>query len=352
MKKTLIAFFFAVGLLTACTSKEKKTDDTTKDKTEEKVVYVYSERHYDADKKLYEAFQKETGIEVKVKKAKGKELMKQLLDEGADSPADVLVTVDAGNLYSAKSKGLFQPISNIESVAKNVPAHLRDSENHWIGLTKRARVIVYNPEKTKKEDLSTYEDLTSDKWKSKILIRSSGNIYNQSLMASVIANLGEEKAKEWAAGIVANMARKPNGNDRDQVKAIIKGEGELAIVNTYYIGKLVNSSDETEKEVGSKVAIFFPNQETTGTHVNVSGIGITKNAPHKENAMKLIEFLTSKKAQEEYAKANYEYPVNPEAEISELLKSWGQFKADEVSMNKLGENNKKAMMIMDEVSWQ
>ncbi|MCH2046189.1 MAG: extracellular solute-binding protein, partial [Saprospiraceae bacterium] len=199
---------------------------------------------------------------------------------------------------------------------------------------------------------STYENLTDSKWKGRLLIRSSGNIYNQSLLASIIANLGEEKAKEWASGTLTNFARAPKGNDRDQVKAVVAGEGDLAVVNTYYLGKLINSKDPDEVIAGNGVKVFFPNQEDRGTHINVSGIGVTKYAPNKENAIKFIEYLSSIEVQETFASANYEYPVNPEAKSSDLLKSWGAFKEDGLPLQQLGELNKKAVMLFDEVGWK
>jgi len=271
--------------------------------------------------------------------------------EGKQSPADVLITVDAGRLYRAKSEGLLQPISNslIDSI---VPANLRDTDKHWVGLTKRARVIAYSKDRVDPNDLSTYEDLTSEKWKNKILVRSSSNIYNQSLLASLISNRGKDFAENWANGLVENMARSPKGNDRDQVKAVANNEGDLAIVNTYYIGKLLNSEDESELEAGNSVGIFFPNQDTSGTHVNVSGIGVAKYAPHKGNAIKFIEFLLQEEAQKIFAGSNYEYPINRNVEPAKILKGWGSFKEDTLQLNELGENNKEAVIIFDKVGWK
>ncbi|OSY89129.1 iron deficiency-induced protein A [Tenacibaculum holothuriorum] len=344
MKKIISILVLAV-LFTACKKEQKKEEK----KQEE--VNVYTHRHYKADQELFAQFEKETGIKVNVVNAKADELMQKMTVEGEQSPADVLITVDAGRLVRAKNKGLLQGVKS-EFLDKTIPSHLKDVDNNWFALTKRARVIVYNPEKVTPEELTTYEALIDDKWKKKILIRSSGNIYNQSLLASLIANLGEEKATEWAKGMVANMARSPKGNDRDQVKAVVAGEGDVAVVNTYYIGKLLNSKNPEEVKAGEGVKIFFPNQEGRGTHINVSGAGIAKYAPNKENAIKFVEFLASKKAQEVFAKANYEYPVNEEVAPSELLKSWGGFKEDTLSLTKLGENNKKAVLVFDNAEWK
>lgn len=352
MIKNIIKTICIVALLFACKNDRKDAEKAeTATKTAQKEVNVYTHRHYKPDQELFAKFEKETGIKVNVVNAKADELMQKMTLEGEQSPADVLITVDAGRLVRAKQKELLQPITSkfLDSI---VPTHLKDADNNWFGLTKRARVIVYNPDKVKPEELSTYEALTDKKWNKKIVIRSSGNIYNQSLMASLIANLGEEKATEWAKGVVANMARSPRGNDRDQVKAMVAGEGDLAVVNTYYIGKMINSKDPEEVKVGSKVKIFFPNQNDRGTHINVSGAGVAKYAPNKENAIKFIEFLASKEAQEVFAKANYEYPVNSSVSSSDLLKSWGNFKEDTLSLTKLGENNKKAVVVFDTVGWK
>jgi iron(III) transport system substrate-binding protein len=344
MKKYLSIILVSISVI-ACKSEKKEIEKKSKE------VNVYTHRHYKADQELFAQFEKETGITVNVVNAKADELMQKMSLEGAQSPADVLITVDAGRLVRAKNKGLLQSASSV-FLNKTIPSHLKDADNHWFALTKRARVIVYNPEKVKAKELSSYESLTNKKWKNKILIRSSDNIYNQSLLASIIANNGEEKASEWTKGIVANMARSPKGNDRDQVKAVIAGEGDIAIVNTYYIGKLLNSKNPDEVLAGKGIKVFFPNQNDRGTHINVSGAGVAKYAPNKENAIKFIEFLASKKSQEVFAKANYEYPVNREVVSSDLLKSWGEFKEDTLSLTKLGENNKKAVIIFDQSSWK
>ena len=300
---------------------------------------------------MFKQFETETGITVNVVNANADELIQKIDMEGEQSPADVLITVDAGRLVRAKDKGLLQPISS-EILNSTIPAHLRDLDNNWFGLTKRARIIVYSKDRVKAEELSTYDALTDAKWNKKVLIRSSGSIYNQSLLAAMIANEGEEAAKKWARGMVKNFARDPKGNDRDQVKAILAAEGDLAVVNTYYIGKLLNSKDAEEVKAGESVGLFFPDQDKKGTHINISGAAVTKYAPNKENAIKFIEFLIGKEAQEVFANSNYEYPVNTAVAVSKLLKSWGSFKEDTLSLSKLGENNKKAVIIFDEAGWK
>ncbi|MEL7533036.1 MAG: Fe(3+) ABC transporter substrate-binding protein [Bacteroidota bacterium] len=336
-------------ILTACGS-ESAESKQSESSQEEKEITLYTHRHYDTDKQIFAQFEEQTGIKVNVVKASADELIVKMENEGAQSPADLLITVDAGRLVRAKSKGLLQSVES-ETLNQTIPNHLRDADGQWFGLTKRARVIVYDKEKVDPSELSSYEALTDSKWKDKILIRASGNIYNQSLMASIIANDGEEQAKEWAEALVGNFARSPKGNDRDQVKAILAGEGELAIINTYYLGRLINSQDSLEAQAGNAVSVFFPNQEDRGTHINISGIGVAKHAPNRENAIKLIEYMVSQEVQEIFAQANYEYPVNPEAASSELLESWGNFKEDNLPLSKLGELNKQAVIMFDEVGW-
>jgi len=329
--KTLITvLLISLFLLSGCT--------TPKVEKEAQVVNLYTDRHYDTDAELYELFTKETGIVVNVVKAKSDELIERLDREGEDTEADLLITTDAGRLFRAKDKNLLQVV-NSSILEENVPANLKDIDNEWFGLTVRARVFVYAKDRISPEQFSTYENLTESEWNGKILVRTSGNIYNLSLIASFIEIMGEEATLEWAKGIANNLARVPAGNDRAQAKAVVAGEGDVAIMNTYYIGKMLNSADEEEVKVAKAVGVFFPNQETTGTHINVSGIGLTKYANNTENAIKLMEFLSGKEAQKQYAEANFEYPVNPNVEPAELLKSWGEFKAQDINLTKLGENS-------------
>lgn len=319
-------------------------------KSEIKEVNVYTHRHYDSDKQLFKLFETKTGIKVNVVSAKADQLIERLKTEGKNSPADILITVDAGRLYKAKELDLLQPIeSNSLDI---VPAHLKDSESYWFGLTKRARVFAYDKSKVDPSEFSTYENLVNKKWNGRIVIRSSSNIYNQSLLASIIANSSRDEAKVWAESVVGNMAREPKGNDRDQMKAVAAGIGDIAVVNTYYLGKLLSSKDEAEVEVGNKIAVFFPNQDGRGTHINVSGIGVTKHSKNYDHAVKFIEFLLTVEAQEIFASSNYEYPVNPEANVSDLVKSWGEFKEDELSLSKLGEYNSEAVKVFDEAGWK
>lgn len=318
---------------------------------EEEVVNIYTHRHYAADQELFSRFTELTGIKVNVVNASADELIQKLELEGANSPADILITVDAGRLHRAEEKGLFQPFES-EIIERNIPAKFRDPENYWTGLTYRARIIAYSKDRVNPEDLSTYEDLASDKWKGKILTRSSENIYNQSLLASIIAANGPEAAEQWAADVLANMARDPKGSDRDQVKAVAAGEGDLAIVNTYYIGLMLNDENPEENKAAEQIAIFFPNQDDRGTHINISGVGITKHAPNKENAIKLIEYLSEEEAQSTLAHLNYEFPINDRVAKVPLHEAWGEFKTDEINLSILGENNSQAVEIFDRVGWK
>jgi len=314
-------------------------------------VNVYTSRHYEADQELYKMFEEETGIKVNVVEGKGEELMERLSIEGEATEADVYITADAGNLYQAKDRELFQAVES-DVLEKNIPEKLRDKDNQWFGLTKRARIIAYAKDRVKPEELSTYEALTESEWQDRVVVRGSDNMYNISLVASFIDVMGEEKAKEWAQGIVNNMARDPQGGDRDQAKAVVAGEADVAIMNTYYLGVMLNSDDPEEVKVAENVGVFFPNQETTGTHVNISGAAVTKHAKNKDNAVKFIEFLSDKKAQGKFAEANYEYPANPEVEPAELLKSWGEFKEQDVNLTVYGENQQAAIKIFNEVGWK
>jgi iron(III) transport system substrate-binding protein len=355
MKKLLsasLAAVMAMGVLAGCTSNKDEGAAATKEKTEEKVVNVYTARHYEVDEKLYKAFTDETGIKVNVVKSdKAPELIERIKREGDKTEADLFLTVDGGILNTAKTAGLLQPIESKE-VDSIVPKNLRDKDNEWVALSSRARVIVYAKDRVKPEQLSTYEDLATDKWKGKVLARSSTNLYNQSLLASFIALDGEQKAEAWAKGVATNLARTPDGGDRDQAKAVVAGTGDVAIMNSYYVGQLANSAKPEEVKVAEQIGVFFPNQQTTGTHINVSGVGLVKHSKNKENAIKLMEYLVNEKSQSEIAKANFEHPVNNKAEMPELLKSWGTFKTQEIDFAVLGENNAKATQIFNKVGWK
>lgn len=314
-------------------------------------VNVYSGRHYQADENLFREFTNQTGIRVNLVKADSDQLLNRLETEGKRSPADIIITADAGRLIIAREKGLLQPVKS-DKATSLVPSHFRDDDNYWLGFTKRARVIIYSLDRIDPSELDSYESLTDEKWKGRILVRSSQNHYNQTLMASIVAVHGEEEAISWARGVVKNMARKPIGNDRDQIKGIAAGAGDIAIANTYYMGIMLNSTNREERDVASQMGIFFPNQNDRGTHVNISGIGITAHAPNYENALLLTEFLLSEHAQRIFATENYEYPVNPNVEWPELLKSWGEFRSDTLPLHRLGRHLHQAMIAFNKAGWE
>lgn len=312
---------------------------------------VYSARKTHLIKPLLDKFSNTYDIKVNLVASKADALLKKLEVEGKNTSADVLITTDAGRLHRAKNAGVLQAAITDKMNAK-VPAHLQDPENYWLALTTRARVIVYAKDRVNPSSLSSYDDLTDSKWQGKICIRSSNNIYNQSLVASMIAHNGEESTEKWAEGLVENLARKPKGGDRDQIKAVAAGQCDIAVVNTYYLGVMINGKDKAQQEAASKVAVFWPNQNANGTHINISGIAVTKHAKNKDNAQKLINFLLSDESQKWYAEVNNEYPTVKGVALSKTLKSWGKFKADDLGLYNLGLYNNRAVKLMDKAGWR
>jgi iron(III) transport system substrate-binding protein len=317
-----------------------------------KVVNLYSARHYDSDNEIYQSFADATGIRVNLIEAEADPLIERIRSEGANSPADVLVTVDAGRLWRATEAGIFAPVPS-NALKTAIPANLRHPDGLWFGFSKRARVIMYDKSKVNPSELSTYEDLTNAKWRGKILVRSSTNIYNQSLTGSVLAATKDEaKTEAWARGLVANFARPPEGNDVAQIMSCASGVGSLAIVNTYYLVRLLKSTKPEEKAAAEKLGVHFPNQRDRGTHVNISGGGLVKTAPNKEAAIKFLEFLASPKAQEIFAKSNNEYPVVSGVQLDPILAGFGPFKEDLINASIFGQNGAKALQIMDRAGWK
>jgi len=314
-------------------------------------INLYTHRHYNSDKLLFKAFTKKTGIKINVIKGSADQLIQRLQTEGENSPADILLTVDAGRLVRAKNLGLLQPVTS-PLLIKQIPSEMRDLDGYWYGLTVRARALIYSKDRVKQNQLSTYEDLAHKKWRGRIVVRSSNNIYNQSLLASIIAANGELDAYKWAKSVRSNMARSPRGSDRDQARAVASGLADVAIMNTYYLGVMANSSDKKDQDVVKKIAVFFPNQNGRGTHINVSGAGITKSSKNKEEALKFLEFLTNDNSQKVFSSANYEYPLKINEHNSTILKSWGQFKYDPLSLSVLGEKNTQAVKIFDRAGWE
>lgn len=314
-------------------------------------VNVYSARKEALIKPVLEQFTEQTGIEVRLLTGGGDALLARLRNEGENSPADLFLTVDAGNLHRAAEAGIFQPINDADVLSK-VPAHLHGADKMWIGLSLRARPIFYAKDRVDPSQLQGYEDLAAAQWNKNVCIRSSDNIYNQSLTAALLEHWGPEKTEAWAEGLVSNLAKPPVGGDRDQIKAVAAGVCDIAVANTYYLGLMEASSDADEREAASKVKIFWPNQDSFGTHVNVSGIGLTKHAKHTEEAQQLIAFLLSEEAQKWYAATNNEYPAVSDVEWSERLQAWGEFKMDDIDMRYLGENNAAAVKLMNRAGWR
>ncbi|URQ68698.1 Fe(3+) ABC transporter substrate-binding protein [SAR86 cluster bacterium] len=318
-------------------------------------VNVYTSRHYDSDDALYEEFTEETGIKVNIISGKGSALLQRLKVEGKNSPADIFFTVDAGNLWKVQKEGLFQSIQS-EKVLTEIPENLRGPNDEWTAIAKRARVIFYNPENVSYELVENfnYEDLADQKWNKRVVIRSSNNMYNQSLVASLIKNLGEEATEKWAKKLVDNFARKPQGNDRSQIIAVANGEADLAVANSYYIGIMLSGSAGQEQlEAAKKVKMIFPNQKNRGAHINISGAGILKNAPNKDNANSFIEFLISKRVQKYMIDKSYEYSVLEDVAPSPEIAGFGtNFKEDQTSVRSFGELNPNAVKLMDRSGWK
>ncbi|EIQ01995.1 ABC-type Fe3+ transport system, periplasmic component [Opitutaceae bacterium TAV1] len=314
-------------------------------------VNLYSHRHYEIDKEIFAGFTKRTGITVNVVQASADQLIERLRSEGDNSPADLLMTVDAGRLQRAKAAGLLRPATS-PVLAAQVPAHLRDPDNQWHAVTVRARVIIYAKDRVKPAELSTYEALADPKWKGRLLVTSSRTVYNQSLLASIIAADGRDAALAWARGINANLARSPQGGDRDQARAIAAGLADVAITNTYYIGLLRTSKDARDRQAGEAVEVFFPNQDGRGAHINVSAAGLTRSAKNPDNAIKLLEYLTSPEVQARFATANHEYPLSLDINASPVLRAFGPFKADERAVPQFGELNATAVELFNAAGWQ
>lgn len=340
-----------IGALTlgACTPQSQTGSSPQSDAG---AITLYSARHYDADTKVYEGFSKKTGIKVNLVEAKAGELLERLKSEGQNTPADVVITVDAGNLFTAKQAGVLQPIDS-DVLKQAIPENLRDKEGHWFGVTKRARVILYNKDTVDPTKIKSYEDLAKPDLGYKVLVRSSGNIYNQSLVGSILAANGAEKTEAWVKGFVENFARPPEGNDTAQIKALASGLGDLAIANTYYVVRLAKSSDPADQAIIQKIGIIFPNQDGRGTHVNISGAAVAKNAPNQAGAVQFLEYLVSPEAQAIFASSNNEYPILKDGvKVDETLAEYGTFKEDRLSAETFGENNQAALEIMDRAGWK
>ena len=317
-------------------------------------VNLYTSRHYDTDDALYEDFTNETGIKVNIISGKGKALMQRIRSEGRNSLADIFITVDAANLWKLQKDNFFQSISS-NKIQKSVPANLRGPNNEWVALAKRARIMYYNPRTVSSSELEglSYEDLAKPEWNGRVVIRKSSNMYNQSLVASLVANHGVEATEAWANGLVSNMARKPEGNDRAQIMAVANGEADIAVANSYYIALMLSGKKGAEQQVAAnKVVPYFPSQDGRGTHINVSGIGMLKLGPNKDNALRLIEFLLSETAQNHIVNNSFEYPLLEGVNPHPLIAQFGtDFKQDQTPVSSYGEFNPDAVKLMERAGW-
>jgi iron(III) transport system substrate-binding protein len=323
---------------------------------QDKVLNLYSARHYQTDEALYADFTKQTGIKVNRIEAGDEALLERLRNEGANSPADVLLLVDAARLWRAETEGLFQPVQS-KLLDERIPKHLRSADDgqgaKWFGFATRARVIVYNKAQIDPKQVSSYQDLARPELKGKVCTRSGAHPYMLSLIGAMSQHMGERQAEEWATGVVANFARKPRGGDTDQVRAVATGECQVALSNSYYLVRLMKSEKPEDREAMARVGVIWPNQDSTGTHVNVSGAGVAKHSPNREAAIRFLEYLASDSAQRHFASASNEWPAaigvkvpNPE------LESLGEFKADELSLGAIGQAQPTAAKLIDRAGWR
>ena len=314
-------------------------------------LFVYSARHYDSDNQLYAAFTARTGIEVRTLQGGSDELIERMSREGIASPADILITVDAGRLWRAEQSGVLQPVSS-ELLETRIPAHLRHPDGLWYGFSQRLRVIFYDPAKVDPAAVSRYEDLASAELDGKVCVRSSSNIYNQSLLASLVSHFGAETAMTWANGLVANLARPPQGGDTDQILGVASGECELALANHYYYIRLAQSQEPEQRAAAARVGIIFPNQDDRGVHVNIGGAAMARHAPNRDNALRFLEFLASDEAQALFALGNHEFPVVAGIELDPTLAAWGEVVLDDLNVAELGLHNPEAVRIADRARWR
>jgi iron(III) transport system substrate-binding protein len=317
---------------------------------QERVVNVYSSRHYDTDRELYDGFTRLTGIRIRLIEGDADQLIERIRNEGANSPADVLITVDAARLHRAQMANILAPIRNAV-LEQRIPAHLRDPEGHWFGLSKRARVIMFDRQNPP-QGLSRYEDLADPRFRGQICVRSASHPYNLSLMGSIIAANGEQAAEAWARGVVANMARPPQGGDTPQFQAIPAGQCRLAIANTYYLARFGASQNPAERALYERVGVIFPNQADRGAHVNISGAGVVRTAPNREAAVAFLEYLASDAAQRLFANGNFEYPVVAGIEPHPALAALGEFREDALNAARYGALSAQALQIMQRAGWR
>jgi iron(III) transport system substrate-binding protein len=340
---SLVTILATLAVTVGC---ERKPD------TAEGKLNIYSARHYQSDEALYEAFTRATGIQVQRIEGTDDALIERILQEGDASPADVLITVDAGRLWRAEQAGIFQAAESPQ-LRNRIPSHLRHPEGKWFGFSSRARMIFFDPERIEAGAIKNYEDLADPRWKGELCVRSGGHVYNLSLTASMIARHGLENAETWARGMVANFARDPQGGDTDQIKAVAAGECGIALANSYYFARMLASEDAADRETVARLGWVFPNQEDRGTHVNISGAGIVAGAPNAAQALAFLEYLASSEAQTLFARGNNEYPVVAGAALDNpALEQLGSFKADPLDAALYGEHQAEAQRALDRAGWK
>jgi iron(III) transport system substrate-binding protein len=316
-----------------------------------KQLNLYSSRHYNTDRRLYDNFTRQTGIKINLVEGEADPLIERIKSEGSNSPADILLTVDAGRLWRADQQGIFAPV-NSRILTQRIPANLRHPKGHWFGFSKRLRVIMYNKDRVNPREIDSYADLTNPKWRGKVVTRSSSNIYSQSFTAWLIDIQGETAAEKWCRGLVANFARPPQGNDKAQIEAVAAGIADLALANTYYLAGYAEEKDPAKRAIYDQVGVIFPDQAGRGAHVNISGGGLIKTAPNRESAIKFLEYLSSNEAQNFFAKGNREYPVVPGVALDPFLAKLGRGKEDTVSVANYGPNLAKAVQVMNRAGWK
>lgn len=341
-----LAFAATAFALSACAGEEGESTGADPEAGE---VNIYSARHYDTDSALYEDFTAATGIKVNTIEAESDALIERIASEGEFSPADLFITVDAGRMWRAEEAGILSPVES-EVLSQRLPDYLRHPDGLWFGLSTRARVIIYNKQAGVPAGLENYADLADPAYRGDVCIRSSSNIYNISLLSSIIANRGAAEAEEWAKGVVANFARDPQGNDTAQIESVASGECRIAVVNSYYLARFA-SGDDAQKAVFDALGVIFPDQNGSGTHINLSGAGVTANAPNRENAIAFLEYLTSESAQRYLADGNNEYPAAIGLEANSAVEQLGAFTPDTLNAAEIGRNQREAVEIFDRAGW-
>ena len=353
--KRHITTLLALAMIAGCSPKNAnnsavETDEVTTKPADAGEVNIYTSRHYDTDLALYDDFTDQTGIKVNRIEAGANALIERIKSEGEFSPADMLITVDAGVLWRADEADILSPVKS-EILNARIPSYLQHPDGAWFGLSKRARVIIYNKASVRPDNLNRYEDLADGAHKGKICMRSSGNIYNISLLSSLVEVAGEAAAGDWAKGVVDNFARRPQSNDSGQIEAVASGECGISMVNTYYLARYAGSKDPKKKEIFDNLGVVFPNQNGRGTHVNISGAAVTRHAPNRENSIRFLEYLTSVSAQAYFADGNNEYPVTSDAPKGSAVQILGAFKEDNLDVSTFGPNQAVAIKLFDQSGW-